>query len=274
MAPAPDSEFVAFDLETTGLHPAFDAIVEIGAVRFRADGHELATMTHLVDPGRPIPADATRVHGITDAMVHGRPPIAQGLKAFLDFLGDGETVLLAHNARFDVGFIAAACARCDVPATDHAVVDTLALARHCLPGLVAYSLDVVGRACRVQHGGGHRALGDARAVRSIFLHLAEREPSFRRVEGLQRTLTAMRLSSTRFHQPELPAGYEPLAEAMRAGRAIAIVYDGGRQPGRRRRITPRRVFGSSGRLYVVARCQESGTDKHFRLDRIRGFCDE
>ena len=273
MPPAEGSEFVAFDLETTGLRPAFDAIVEIGAVRFRADGRELATMTQLVDPGRPIPADATRVHGITDAMVRGRPLIEQGLRAFLDSLGDGETVLLAHNARFDVGFIAAACARCNVPATDHAVVDTLALARHCLPGLGGYSLEVVGRVCRVSHGGAHRALGDARAVRSIFLHLAAREPSFRHVERLQRTLATMRLSSTGFHQPDLPAGCEPLTEAMQAGRALTIVYDGGRRPGRRRRITPRRVFGSSGPLYVIARCHESGIDKHFRLDRIRAFCD-
>ena len=97
-------EFIAFDLETIGLSPDFNRIVEVGAVRFRADGTELNRMEQLVDPRCAMPTDVTKIHGITDDMVHGQPPIEDVLPEFVRFLGHSETILLAHNASFDVGF--------------------------------------------------------------------------------------------------------------------------------------------------------------------------
>ncbi len=85
--PLSEVEFIAFDLETTGLFPVVDRIVEFGAVRFRLDGCELGTWEQLVDPECPIPPGVTDIHGITDAMVRGQPTLAQSLPGFLDFLG-------------------------------------------------------------------------------------------------------------------------------------------------------------------------------------------
>ena len=82
-----DVEFVAFDLETTGLHSTFCKIVEFGAVRFRVDGTELDRMERLVDPNCPVPRDATAVHGITDDMLRGQPSIEKVLPEFVQFLG-------------------------------------------------------------------------------------------------------------------------------------------------------------------------------------------
>src|SRR3990172_4043123 len=81
-----DAEFVAFDLETTGLYPVSCRIVEFGAVRFKLAKGELHHFEQLVDPECPIPGDATRIHGITDAMVHGMPTVATTLPIFLVFL--------------------------------------------------------------------------------------------------------------------------------------------------------------------------------------------
>ena len=92
-----DTEFIAFDLETTGLSPDLNRIVEVGAVRFRLDGTELDRMEQLVDPRCVIPADVTEIHGITDEMVCGQPPIEQVLPEFVEFLGFPETILLAHK---------------------------------------------------------------------------------------------------------------------------------------------------------------------------------
>src|SRR5262245_60181650 len=125
------TSFVAFDLETTGLFPATDRIVEVGAVRFDASGRELGCFERLVHPGRPMSRGAQAVHGITDAMLAGAEPASAVLPEFLDWLGDpSATTLLAHNASFDARFLARELARIGLfPPVDLVVVDTLALAR-------------------------------------------------------------------------------------------------------------------------------------------------
>ena len=128
----PRQRCVALDLETTGLIPGLDRIVEIGAVAFSRDGGVEAEYEALVDPGIPIPAAAARVSGITDDMVRGRPAVAEELPRFLAFLGDALPV--AHNAAFDAGFLAADIARLGLVPAATPVVDTRALARAVLPG--------------------------------------------------------------------------------------------------------------------------------------------
>lgn len=126
-----ETEFVAFDLETTGLFPVVNRIVEFGAVRFVLDGRELGTWEQLVDPECPIPPEVTDIHGVTDAMVHGKPTLVQVLPGFLDFLGVPDTILLAHNATFDLGFLNFAAAKTGLTLPANHVIDTLDLARTC-----------------------------------------------------------------------------------------------------------------------------------------------
>lgn len=101
-----ETTFVVVDLETTGGSPATSAITEIGAVKVRG-GVELGEFQTLVDPGSPIPAFISVLTGITDQMVADAPRIGQVLPAFLEFARGA--VVVAHNARFDVGFLRAAC---------------------------------------------------------------------------------------------------------------------------------------------------------------------
>jgi DNA polymerase III alpha subunit (gram-positive type) len=95
--PLSDVEFVAFDLETTGLFPVTCRIVEFGAMRFRLDGQQLDCLEQLVDPKCLIPRAVTWIHGINDAMVRGKPTVGEIMPKFLEFLGGPETILLAHN---------------------------------------------------------------------------------------------------------------------------------------------------------------------------------
>src|SRR5665213_2134172 len=96
--------FIAFDLETTGTLAGVDKIVEVGAVRF-INGEVDAVFSTLVDPLRSIPAGASAVNGITDDMVLGKPKIEELLEPLAEFCG--EDILIAHNAAFDHGFLAA-----------------------------------------------------------------------------------------------------------------------------------------------------------------------
>ena len=99
-----DQEFVAFDLETTGLSSVTDRIIEIGAVILK-NGQEVDRFQTFVDPERPLERKIVDLTGITDEMLKGAPKIEEVLPKFLEFVGD--RVLVAHNSDFDTGFIRA-----------------------------------------------------------------------------------------------------------------------------------------------------------------------
>src|SRR3954452_13780587 len=99
MTSEPAQEWIAFDLETTGLVAEIDRVVEVGAVRFDATGRELGRFERLIDPGRPMSPPAQAIHGLSDATLAGAPPASAVLPEFVAWLGDSaSTTLLAHNA--------------------------------------------------------------------------------------------------------------------------------------------------------------------------------
>jgi DNA polymerase III epsilon subunit family exonuclease len=164
--------WVALDLETTGLSPRDDRIVEIGAVRFDGGGNEIGFFERLVNPLRPSNPRARAIHGIDDRELAHAPTADLILPEFLDFLGDPDrTTLLAHNAGFDAAFLGAELARCGRGLPGHGVVDTLALARRQLPHLPSHRLDGLARHFGLDPYGPHRALADSRRVKGLWLAL-------------------------------------------------------------------------------------------------------
>ena len=152
-----DEEFVAFDLETTGLSSQTDEIIEIGAVILK-NGQEVKRFQSFVDPGRPLERKIVELTGITDEMLRGAPKISQVLPEFLEFCGD--RVLVAHNADFDTGFIRTACRKLGL-AYPFTSVDTLILAQNLMPQLNKHKLDVVANALSLPEFNHHRAADDA-----------------------------------------------------------------------------------------------------------------
>ena len=161
--------YVVVDLETTGLRPGSSAICEIGAVRVRA--LELAgTFETLVNPRQPLPAPIAALTGIEPRALRGAPPAELAVRRFLEFAGDA--VLVAHNARFDIGFLDVEVERLTGRRLAAPVVDTVWLARRLLAGRVprvglaslAYFFGTSTRPC-------HRALPDAEATAEILLAL-------------------------------------------------------------------------------------------------------
>jgi DNA polymerase-3 subunit epsilon len=171
--PLADVTFVVVDLETTGGAPEGCGITEIGAVKVRA-GEVLGEFHSLVNPGEPIPAFIAVLTGISDAMVASSPRIRGVLPAFLEFARG--TVLVAHNAPFDVGFLKAACAAAGQPWTDNPVLDTARLARHVVTRDEARDrkLSTLARLFRSPTTPDHRALTDARATVDVLHGLIER----------------------------------------------------------------------------------------------------
>ncbi len=152
-----DAEFVAFDIETTGLNAQDDRMTEIGAVIF--SGSELkASFNTFVNPHRPIPANITELTGIRDSDVADAPDEDEALRRFLDFVGDRP--LVAHNAHFDVGFMTAAALRCHIRFAP-VFLDTLALSQALLPELKRFKLDIVSNHLELPKFNHHRASDDA-----------------------------------------------------------------------------------------------------------------
>ncbi|MEI8093969.1 MAG: 3'-5' exonuclease [Spirochaetales bacterium] len=162
----PQTVFVAFDLETTGLSPQYDRIVEIGAVKF-IDGRETARFSALVQPGLAMPPGASAVNGITDAMLEGKPGIEAVLPAFVEFVGS--SVLVAHNAQFDLGFVTASLRRQGNPMLANDFIDTQPMSRRAWPGRQNYKLQSLALDLGVKALEAHRAEDDARVCMEVFL---------------------------------------------------------------------------------------------------------
>jgi DNA polymerase III epsilon subunit family exonuclease len=151
-----DITFLAFDTETNSFFPIMHRLVEVGAVCVRLDGREIATFQQLIDPHIPIPPDVQRVHRITDALVRGKPTIDQILPHLIDFLGESDTILLAHNAPFDLGFLAMALTRLGIAFPPHDLFDTLNMTRRLYATWPSHSLETMAIRLNVANGAEHR----------------------------------------------------------------------------------------------------------------------
>ena len=156
---------VAVDIETTGLDPEKDAIIEIGAVRFNERRVE-AEWSNLINPGRRIPPFITQLTGITDQMVLQAPSIHEVLGNLANFIGNAP--VLGHNVAFDLAFL-----RRQRILKSNVVIDTYELASVLLPNAGRYNLGALAQSLGVLLPATHRALDDARATRGVFLRLYE-----------------------------------------------------------------------------------------------------
>jgi len=263
-------DFIAFDLETTGLHPVGAQIVEVGAVRFRGDGTVLDQFQQLVDPRCEIPARVTEIHGITNQMVVGQPCIDEVLPSFAQFLGDAPVVLMAHNAGFDVGFLSVGFGRLGHPSPVHPLIDTCALARRRL-SLPNYKLETIGRHLRLIDNEKHRALEDAVLLKDVFVHLIGKQPVIGTTDELYRLSLGLSFELFAAVLDDPPAGYEELWEAISEQQPVEMKYLGGSMPGATRIVTPLGVMQTRGAIYRSACCHKSDCDKTFRLDRIASY---
>ena len=165
-----DDEYVVFDIETTGFSPIKNNIIEIGAVKVK-NGEIVDKFSAFVNPKEPIPFRITQLTGITDSMVADAPFISEVLPEFLEFSKD--SVLVAHNANFDMSFIKAKAEMLCIE-REFTYFDTLAAARALLPHLAKHKLDNVCKELNISLENHHRAVDDAGATAYIFIEFINR----------------------------------------------------------------------------------------------------
>ena len=193
-------EYVAFDIETTGLRVKHEAITEIGAVVIR-DGEITDRFQTFVDPERHLTPEIIALTGITEQMLQGAPKEDQALRDFLDFAGNRP--LVAHNAEFDIGFIRAGCRRAGLE-FDPTYVDTLILAQNLLPELSKFKLDIVAEYLQLPAFQHHRASDDAATCGLFLPHFFKKLEKELDVHSLQAVNAAMPALRQKGHSNRRP----------------------------------------------------------------------
>lgn len=262
--------FVAFDTETTGIWAASNRLVEVAGVKFRFGREETETFSELINPRREISDEVIRVHGITNEMVASADTAGEVLKRFVEFCGP-DSILIAHNAPFDISHVGCELDRYNIPAGDNMILDTVEIYRRYFPGLSSYSLLSLAKEFKVAESQSHRALADAEIVHNLFVHASERFP---RVDSEDRLRVSFKVSAMSDWQPEevqLPGEYADIKRAIDERLPLEIHYAAEGHPPSHRTIRPLQVHVLRDRFYINAWCERTESERTFRLDRILSF---
>ncbi len=255
-------DFCAVDLETTGVNPAFDKIVEIGAVRFRIDGGSICYQT-LVNPGVVMPPNVIRIHGITDSMVSDSPSLEDVRDKFFSFI-DG-TVLVIQNPRFDLSFIDRAFRMSNAPKPELHALDTVRLAKKYYTDLPNHKLSTLA-----SHLGlelvSHRALDDAIACMAVFCET---------IKGFGLTGESTFSDLIKIHgdpvRPGMISESSPGIEVWRnicIGEEVTIKYIDSDGVVTRRLILPKEFLTYGKNNYILAHCFLRDSERCFMTSRI------
>ncbi|MEK4950053.1 PolC-type DNA polymerase III [Bacillus sp. FSL W8-1127] len=163
-----DDTFVVFDVETTGLSAVYDTIIELAAVKIR-DGEIIDRFERFANPHHPLSAETIELTGITDEMLENAPDDEVVLKEFFEWAGD--SILVAHNATFDMGFLNVGFQKIGLERAKNPVIDTLELARFLYPELKNHRLNTLAKRFDVELTQHHRAIYDAEATGYLLLKM-------------------------------------------------------------------------------------------------------
>lgn len=247
------------DLETTGLSPRYgDRICEIAVLRVEGDREQ--TFESLVNPGRPISPGAAAVHGITRDELEPAPSF-QALAPSIWPLFDG-AVLVAHNAPFDLSFLAAERHYLGLPPLDNPVLDTLALARTYFD-FPRNSLGFVAEALAISPTARHRAMADVRTTLSVAHRLLE-DLGGRGLASIH-PLLCPATELVRDDPPPLPSA---IVDALDGRRRLRLRYLTGGFIETVREVEPLEILPFGDYLYLRAYCHLRQDERTFRLDRI------
>jgi len=262
--------FIAFDSETTGMWAPINRLVELSAVKFTLNLGEIETFDFLINPQKVIPQDVIEIHGITNDMVKDSPVAKPVLKKFKKFCGD-DSILMAHNAPFDISFVGTALRRNKMKFGDNLIVDTIEICKEFFPDLASYSLLNLIKKFGMSQSQDHRALSDARFVYYLFRHAAEKFPKIESRQDFIDSFTIHRMTDSDDEIKELPSDFSDLNFAFANKLRVEIDYYHPTREENKRTIQLREIHKLGSVFYIIAYCERMGSERTFRLDRIKGY---
>ncbi len=262
--------FVAFDTETTGLWAPANRIVEIGAIKFRPGDEKTEIYQTLVNPEKAIPPEVIRIHHITDADVADAPIAKEVLENFGAFCGE-DSILIAHNAPFDISFVGCELDRAKMKFSDNIIIDTTDIFRRYFPNLASYSLLSLAQHFSVVDIQSHRALADAVIVQKLFEIAAPKLGNIKQKSDLAHLISTYKMDDWRARNAVLPDKYADLNKALDEKQRIQIVYATASNQPTTRVIQPHNFYQLGKVYYIMAFCERANDERTFRLDRIREY---
>jgi DNA polymerase III epsilon subunit family exonuclease len=258
---------IGLDLETTGLSPLVDKIIELSAVKLMPSGIEY--FDQLINPGCDIPQKTIDIHGITNNMVNDSPKIEEVLPKFFEFTSG--LPLVAHNAQFDLGFLVFNLHQIKMIATNHQVYCSCKYARSSLKNRTSYKLSVLTNELGINLENAHRALDDAIAGLEVFAHSIQER--VQRDEKLG--LTSARIFELKdFSQPEemeLEDHIKEMAPLVAEQEIIVMRYKGGTHKNKWRPVQPIALLPLPNGNILYGKCLITDLYKSFALRKIRDW---
>lgn len=269
-----DLTFVAFDVETTGLSAIACKLVELSGVKFKL-GQDLSvtvdTFSTLINPGECIPPEVSALHGITDAMVADAPGVDTVLPQFYQWCGSAtDTVLIAHNASFDVEFLKVNSQRLRLELPTHAVVDTLSLAQCLVQDCLNHKLKTLSEHFGFAGSLYHRALDDSMYVQKLFEKLVA-VGGLSSFAHLEKNNSTFSFTQQQRYAPVVlsalaQANFDLIAAAIESQSELKLTYSSEFKS--TRTILPLALIESRGSVYLTAMCRKTNAERTFRLDRV------
>jgi DNA polymerase III epsilon subunit family exonuclease len=268
-SPLESTRFAVLDVETTGLDHQ-DRVIEVGCLLAVGPTEEEAFST-LVNPDRTIPEEVVAIHGIREEDVQQAPRFAEILPQLERMLAG--SVLVAHNAPYDVGFLSREYASAGRRLSKLRVLDTLLLARNLLLK-EHYSLDHLSQSLSLRNRPAHRALADVRTTQELLWKLIELAPS--PPKTLQELLKLLVPPEVSWEEAERDGAIVPTLVPLKKGlelkAILRISYTGRSGEETYQDVMPERLERSAGRIYLRARVSGEREMRVFRLDRIGSVC--
>ncbi|MFQ5454135.1 MAG: exonuclease domain-containing protein [Candidatus Zixiibacteriota bacterium] len=262
--------FIAFDTETTGIWAPGNRVVELAAVKFTINLGKIDSFQSLINPGREIPEEVIEIHGITNEDVKDAPLVKPVLKNFIEFCGT-DSILIAHNALFDISFIACELERVNLIFGDNLILDTVDIFQRLYPGLPSYSLLNLVKRFGISQSQAHRALSDAVFVFLLVRKAVSKFPPIKSIDELKKSLSVYYMSDYKIESTALPDDFSDLNYALKQKLRVEIDYKHPNKPSNIRIIQPRKVYKLGQYYYINAYCEFVGAERTFRLDRINEY---
>ncbi|MGE3972957.1 MAG: exonuclease domain-containing protein [Bdellovibrionales bacterium] len=260
--------FVAFDTETSGAFPIGSELCEIAAVKWK-DGQIIDRFQSLVAVKKPMSDFIIGIHGITNEMVKNAPQLGDVVKQFREFVSG--TIMVAHHAPFDMGFLAYEMERHEMKLLHHPVLCTSLLSIELFPEFENHKLQTLIQTFQLKQGQAHRALDDSEACMEVFLRCAEKvgpEATLSQIYQAQKVhLKWDRFSMKQLAKIEL---FQNIINAVQNDQELEIVYGAGSHPGQTRRVKPIGIVRSPDGDFLACPMEENGVmrNKRFYLKRI------
>jgi DNA polymerase-3 subunit epsilon len=262
--PLSETAFAILDVETTGLNPAYGhRVCEVACLRIQND-EEIARFESLVDPGRAVSAGAFHVNHITAGMLADAPAFEEVAAPLLTLM-EGAAIV-AHNAPFDLGFLAAEMEIAGLSPPEGVIVDTLALVRR-LYRFASNSLPAVAAVMEIETGTAHRAMGDVDTTRQVLGRIL-RDIEDRWGAATLGELIAFQGGPIPYPHPRAVPLPPTIAEALDCGGRVRMRYVNAAGQETSRVIRPLIVHEDRGYQYLVAFCYLKEEQRTFRLDRV------